>query len=525
MSSARAPRLLLAAIILACTLAVTGIATSDPDLLWLGVQEKDDLSWQGAVALDMAMESRLTAALALKKITVQYATRQTPRARRALDEFGFVRVGPNDALGDTEARALGVALSAAATVRAWVDIEGGTTRLTTFTAAVHRRQSVIHQVEAPAPPDTSAQLRDWAHGLAGAAAAKIAASLGDVLRDAPMSAAQFAAAGEQFLAEGTPSIAMLEFNRAIALAPKETDYYVACARAYDAMGEPDRARRQIDIALDLSPDSAQARLELGRLDLSSGQTDAAIRELQRAIDLGAGSEARMALGDALARSGDLRAAGEEYRAVAEKEPSNVEAAKRAAEVAAALASPAAGGEVSATAQAPSQPAATRQLVDAYVERGDRAAAIRELRLLGEQKPGSASYEPKEYVKVARMLDREMDDILAEARKQWDALGRAAATTQQVTDTIRALHERSDALARAAEAIAAPPALERGYRHRVLAFALLNQSDFDLMRYLERHEDSYYDEGVIAREAAVAALKRAWELDAEAGWPTRTAAEE
>ena len=520
MSSARAPRLLLAAIILACTLAVTGIAASDPDVLWLGVQEKDDLSWQGAVALDMAMESRLTAALALKKITVQYATRQTPRARRALDEFGFVRVGPNDALGDTEARALGVALSAAATVRAWVDIEGGTTRLTTFTAAVHRRQSVIHQVEAPAPPDTSAQLRDWAHGLAGAAAAKIAASLGDVLRDAPMSAAQFAAAGEQFLAEGTPSIAMLEFNRAIALAPKETDYYVACARAYDAMGEPDRARRQIDIALDLSPDSAQARLELGRLDLSSGQTDAAIRELRRAIDLGAGDEAHMALGDALARSGDLKAAAEEYRAVMEAEPGNAEAAKRTDELAAALASSAA----SAVTPAVSQLVATRQLVNSYVERGDRAAAIRELRLLGEQKPGSASYEPKEYVKVARMLDREMDDILTEARRQWDALDRAAVTTEQVEGTIKALHERSDALARAAEAIAAPPALERGYRHRVLAYTLLNQSDFDLTRYLERHENSYYDEGVIAREAAVAELKRAWELDAEAGWPTRTAAE-
>jgi len=520
MSSARVPRLLLAAVILACTLAVTGVATSDPDVLWLGVQEKDDLSRQAAVALDMAMESRLTAAVAPKKITVEYATRQTARARRALDEFGFVRVGPNDALGDTEARALGIALGAAATVRAWVDIEGGTTRLTTFTAAVHRRQLIVHQVEAPAPPDTSAALRDWARGLTSAAAAKIAGSIGEALRDAPASAAQFAAAGGRFWAEGLPSIAMLEFNRAIALAPKETGYYVACAQMYEAMGEPDRARRQIDVALDLNPNSAAARLELGRLDLGSGQTDEAIRELRRAIDLGAGDEAHMTLGDALARSGDLKAAAEEYRAVMEAEPGNAEAAKRTDELAAALASSAA----SAVTPAVSQLVATRQLVNSYVERGDRAAAIRELRFLGEH-AGSASYEPKGYAKVARLLDREMDDILTEARRQWDALDRAAVTTEQVAGTIEALHERSDALARAAEAIVAPPALERGYRHRVLAFTLLNQSDFDLMRYLERHENSYYDEGVVAREAAVAELKRAWELDAEAGWPTRTAAEQ
>jgi tetratricopeptide (TPR) repeat protein len=524
MLTARPPRLALAGIILACTLAVGHIAACDPDVLWLGVQEKDDLSWQGAIALDMAMESRLTAALAPKKVTVQYSTQQTPRARRALDEYGFVRMGARDTLHDTEARALGVALGAAATVRAWVDIEGGTTRFTTFTAAVHRRQLIVHQIEAPAPPAASAPLRDWARGLATAAAAKIAASIADALRDAPATAAQFAAAGERFSTEGLPSIAMLEFNRAIALAPKETKYYVACAQAYEAMGEPERARRQIDVALELSPDSATARVELGRLNLASGQTDAAIRELRRAIDLGAGNDAHMALGDALVRSGNLAAAADEYRAVAEKEPGNSEAARRVAEIAAALASTAGSGEVGAVKPAPSQPVATRQLVNSYVEGGDRAAAISELRLLGEQS-GSASYEPREYVKVVRLLDREMDDILVEARGQWDALDRAAVTTQQVEDTIKALHERSDALTRAAAAIVAPPVLERGYRHRVLAYTLLNQSDFDLMRYLERHENSYYDEGVVAREAAVAELKRAWELDADAGWPTRTAAEQ
>jgi len=524
MRTAGVRRLLAAAVIAMCASVISGIAQAKPDVVWLGVQDRDDMSKAAAAALDSAIGAALSKALAPQG-TVETATRQLPDVRRALEELDFVSVAPGDALGDTEARALGLVLGAKATIRAWAEIVGDKARLTTFTAAVHRRQAVIHQEQAPAPMGSSARLAPWAETVARGIAAKIAGSIGDVLRGAPDGAAGFAAAANEFLNGGEAGIAALEFDRAIAAAPKDADYYLGSARAYRALGDFARARRQLDIAQEFKPFAADVWLELGRLNLAAGDVRAALGELNRAIELGAGDDARMTLASALAKSGDLKGAGEQYRLVAQNDPANTEAAKRAAEIEAASASPTQVEVPSTPApEAPDSYEARLKLLDAYVERGETAEAIRQLRLLSESKGEPVSYEPAEYVAVARLLDGEMDAILDKARRDWEALQRAQMTVQQGAESIKALHTRSDALARAAEALAAPPALERGYRHRVLAYNLLNQSDFALLRYLERREDSYYDQALIARQAAAMELERAWSLDAEAGWPTRTAAE-
>lgn len=518
------PRSFFVAII-SVLIGSAGVAQTQPDVLWLGVQERGTLPPAAASTLDAAIRSALSEALA-PRAEVAYVTAASPRAHRALDELGFERGRLRDALGATEARALGVALGARATVRAWVEDSGAAIRLTTFVAAVHRRQAVIHQTETTAPPDSAGRLASWAQDVAGLIADKIAGSIRDVTRDAPSDAAGFAAAAERFLEDGMPRIAALEFNRAIAAAPKTAEYYLGSARAYSAMGEAERARRQLDIALKLDPDLTNARLELGRTLVADADPGAGAEELKRAVELGAGAEVRMELAAVLLETGDLEGAGEQYRKVAELDPANEDAAKRAAEIAAALASP---EDIDilreATEKAPDSYEVRRKLIDAYAEQGESAEAVRQLRVLAEQEGAPIGYEPQAYVRIARLMDREMDAILRKARAEWDALGRAAVSRHEVSETIRALHERSDALARAAEATAAPPLLERGHRHRVLAFNLLNQSDFGLLRYLEREADRYYDEAIIARQAAVAERSRAWDLDAEAGWPTRTAAEE
>jgi tetratricopeptide (TPR) repeat protein len=505
--------------------ALIGGAQAQPQVAWLGIQDRDDMSSAAAAALDGAIGSALAKALA-PRLTVETITAQAPQARRALQELDLVPSGASQSLGDGEARAVGLALGAQATIRAWAEVVGDHTRLTTFTAAVHRRRATIHQERASAPPEEAARLAPWAEGLARGIAARIAPSIADLIRNAPDSAPAFAAAGNEFLKEGAPRIAALEFDRAISLAPKEAAYYLGSARAYLALGEMQRARHQLDIALEFKPFMGEAWLELGRVNLAAGDAAAAIREFNRAIELGAGNEARMSLARALAKTGDLKGAQEQYRAVAQSDPANAEAAKGAAEIAAALAAP---GQVEVVSEA-AQPAGDsyavrRKLLLGCVERGDAVEAFRQVRLLLEGKGEGVNLEPSEYVQVARLMDREADAILRQARSEWEAVRRGAMTREQVTDSIKGLHQRSDALARAAEGVAAPPALERGYRHRVLAYNLLNQSDFALLRYLERRENPYYDEAVIARQASVAELGRAWDLDAQARWPTRTAAEE
>lgn len=514
----------LAVILVFALVAAGHVAYAEPDVLWLGIQDADGMPKAAAAVLDTALSVAVTEALA-KRATVEPATKQTPAARRALQELTFLESAPGDALGDTGARALGLAFGAKATIRAWAEVAGERTRLTTFTAAVHRRQAVIHQQEAALPPDSQRAAADWADEIARRVAAKLALAVADVVRDAPTSPAGYAAAAEAFMSEGAPGIAALEYYRAITAAPGEADYYLGSARAYRAAGDDERARRQLEVALKLRPDMAAARLELGRLRLSAGDAAGAAQELKRAIELGAGNEARMALAAVFTASGDLESAGEQYRLVAESDPANAEAAKRAAEIAVALAPPGGTEELHAAAEAaPDSEVLAKSLLDAYVERGEVGEAIGQLRLLAGREDGRMRVEPRDYVRIARLLDREMEAVLEQARREWDGLARAAVTKEQAGDAVKALHERSDALAQGVEMIAAPAALERGHRHRALAFSLLNQSDFLLLRYLQRGEDAFYDEALIARRAAAAELNRAWDLDAEGGWPTRTAAE-
>jgi len=518
-------RTLLLAFACVCAPVAVTSAPAQPDVAWLGVQERENLPERAAAAFDAAIGSALAQTLE-PGISVETETLQSPRARRALTELDFLGVAPGDALRDRESRALGIMLGAKVTVRAWVEVMDGKTRVTVFSAAVNRRESVIDQVDGTAPPQETSDLAAWAGGIGGKVGRKVAASVGELLRWTPKEAAGFAAAAARFLEEGQPGIAALEFNRAITLAPAEPTYYLGSARAYTALGDAARARGRLRSAVALAPDMAEARLELGRAHLAAGEADAAAAELRRALDLGAGFDAHVALGAALEKAGDLNGARQQCEQAAELRPDDTETAARASRVAAALSAQTGAARPAETEETePGPDAARREAVLYYVGSGQPTEAVRQLRLLADERGEPIGYVPKDYVTVARALDREFESIVAEARRGWDGLQRRSITPQQMGDTLSRLHERSDTLARAAEGIAAPPKLERGHRHRVLAYNLLNQSDFFLRRYVEGRQDDDYDQSVIARQGAIAELRRAWDLDVDAGWPTRTAAEE
>lgn len=518
-------RALLLAFVCVCAPVGVTSAHAQPDVAWLGVQERENLPERAAAALDAAIGSVLAQTLE-PDISVETETPQSPRAKRALTELDFLGVAPGDALRDRESRALGIMLGAKVTVRTWVEVMGAKTRVTVFSAAVNRRESVIDQVDGTAPPQETFDLAAWAGGIGGKVGRKVGASVGELLRWTPKDAAGFAVAAARFLDDGQPGIAALEFNRAITLAPAEPTYYLASARAYTALGDAQRARGRLRTAVALAPDMAQARLELGRAHLAAGDADAAAAELRRALDLGAGFDAHMALAAALENAGDLNGARQQYEQAANLRPGDTAATARASRVAAPLSAQTGAARPSQAQETEPEPdAARREVMLYYVGSGQPTEAVRQLRLLAEERGKPIGYGPKDYVTVARALDREFESIVVEARSGWDGLQRRSITPQQMTDAVRRLHERSDTLARAAEGIAAPPELERGHRHRVLAYNLLNQSDFCLLRYIEGRKDDDYDQSVIARQGAIAELRRAWDLDVDAGWPTRTAAEE
>jgi hypothetical protein len=513
--------------------ALGGSACAQPDVLWLGVQERDDMPQRAVAALDSAIRAELERAAA-PKLRVLAATRQSPETGRALRELDFTRLPTGEALGDTAARALGIVLDAKATVRAWAEIVRDKARLTTFSAAVHRRQAVIDQVDVPSPPQSASGLTAWARDLARRIGAKIAPSLGELTAGAPTDAAGYAAIGEALI-KTAPGMAALEYGRAIAAAPKEASYYLGAARSYVAAGAPERASRELQIAVRLEPSLVAARVELGRAELLAGDAINAVRELQTAIEQGAGDDARMVLAAAFVRTGNLASAGEQYRAVAAHDPNNTEAAKRLADIAAQLgsageprlAAPARGAASSASggaAPASGGPEDETALVARLAAAGNSDELIRQLPSLAKGEAGSVKLDARQYVRVARAMDRELEAIMNQARSDFNAFRAGTINKEEAVAAMRGLHGRSDVLARASGAIAPPVALERGHAHRGLGYSLLNQSDFSLLRYLERGQDSDYDDAVIARRGATTELRRAWDLDAAAGWPTRTAAE-
>ena len=76
--------------------------------------------------------------------------------------------------------------------------------------------------------------------------------------------------------------------------------------------------------------------------------------------------------------------------------------------------------------------------------------------------------------------------------------------------------RRQVMAQAAEA------LTPGHRHRVLALNQLNQSNYELLRYLQTRQRERDDRAQLLRDAAEKELARARELDSDAGWPVVTA---
>lgn len=498
-------------------------AAAQPEVLWVGIQERENLPEPAATALDSGIRAALKQALS-PKLTVETGTMQSPQAQRALAELDFMGVGPGDVLRDREARALGAALGAKATIRAWAEGAGGKTRVTLLAAAVNRREAAISQTEGPAPPPEAPALTGWGRDLGRQAVSGISGSIADMVKNAPQDAAGFAAAAAEFLREGQPGVALLEFNRAIALAPRDASYYAGSARAYAALGDATRARRRLELARELSADTTEAHTDLGRAYLALGDPDSAIRELRLALERGAGLEAHLALGEALATSGDLEAARQEYEKAVAIAPSDAEAAARLAGITRALSSPARVSSRPPAAAVPT-PEAEAEPAGSVGAAAQPGAAVEQLRALAEQSGGQLRYEPRDYVAAARVMDREMDSIVNEARERWEGMSRRSVTPQQMTDALRGLEQRSDALARAAEGVVPPPALERGYRHRVLAYSLLSQSDFLLLRYMTDGSAADYDSGLIARQGAIAEIRRAWDLDAAVGWPTRTAAEQ
>jgi hypothetical protein len=75
----------------------------------------------------------------------------------------------------------------------------------------------------------------------------------------------------------------------------------------------------------------------------------------------------------------------------------------------------------------------------------------------------------------------------------------------------ALHDRSDALATVAERMQVSAALDPAHRYRVLAYNLLNQSNFEALMYLQSRDADRQTRSDLLRDAFRKSLKEAQAL--------------
>jgi tetratricopeptide (TPR) repeat protein/predicted aspartyl protease len=98
----------------------------------------------------------------------------------------------------------------------------------------------------------------------------------------PKDAEAFARRGAVFLTERDFSRAVVDFSRAIELAPKEPRFLLQRAEAYGRSGRPFLAAADVNKALDLDPSNVSARMRRAQLRIAKGDREAALADVDAA---------------------------------------------------------------------------------------------------------------------------------------------------------------------------------------------------------------------------------------------------
>jgi tetratricopeptide (TPR) repeat protein len=121
-------------------------------------------------------------------------------------------------------------------------------------------------------------------------------------------------------------LAVLQFRKAVDVAPDSAPLRLSLGRALEQLGEAREAQAQFEEALALDPGLSRAHYYLGALLARSGRDQEAIDRFTAAVTHNPNfAAAHLALADALRRGGRLEESIAHYRRVIELEPANREA--------------------------------------------------------------------------------------------------------------------------------------------------------------------------------------------------------
>jgi tetratricopeptide (TPR) repeat protein len=384
---------------------------------------------------------------------------------------------------------LGVATGADASVSGEVAERESEVVLHVWFAGTISEQEITLEVTAPRETEQDATAARLAEGLMAALTPEVWAQVGADAQGKRAAAAQRYAAGQGAMAASMYDDALLDFEAALLGDPRNGDYLKSDAAARDALGDYSGAVVRMRSLATVAPGDAEVSVQLGNAALRAGRpAEAEAAFLNAAEDLG--QDPRVVEGLALAcKAQGKRDRTQEYYqvlvgllpALATSPPTlpglltNSDVAVRLSDV---------------PMDEIGRELGRLYLAEGYLPQG--IGWLADYHRHGTRPP----FGDAEYLDIAASLDQESGEIAQNA----GGLLWAQAALEQAGLSMETLHDRSDALATLAERIQVSPLLDPAHRYRVLAFNLLNQSNFEALMYLQTHDSDRQKRSELLRDA-------------------------
>ena len=353
-----------------------------------------------------------------------------------------------------------------------------TLRLTISGAISHDEASV--EMSVPRTVDRGAAAKGLADQVLAALTPELWSLVGADGEGARTAATARYAAGQGAMAEGMYREAVLDFDSALLGDPGNADYLRAAAEARGALGDYSGAVIRMRSLASVAPSDAEVALQLGYAALRVGEaTEAEAAFLSAAERLG--EDPRVVEGLALAaRAQGETARAEEYYEVL------VGLLPGLAEAPAWLPGLLAKAEETVELTGISPEETRRELGRLYLAEGQVSAGVAAL-LAYHEGGGRPPYGETEYVGISEAVDGEAEAAARDAQGVFAAQALGDLSDDEADREMDIIHERSEALAALAERMEVSSLLDPAHRYRLLAYNLLNQSNFESLMYLRTRD--------------------------------------
>jgi len=301
------------------------------------------------------------------------------------------------------------------------------------------------------------------------------------------------AAGRTELASGLYREAVLDFEGALLGEPRNPDFLRGSADARAALGDYSGAAVRMRSLAAVIPSDAEIALQLGYAALRAGEAteaEAAFKEAAEQL----GSDPRVVEGLALSmRAQNQPARAQEYYDVL------VTLLPGLMGTPPWLSGLLANAKTSVTFSDLSPDEISRELGRLYLAEGKIPEGVQSL-LAYYETGGRPPYQDDDYMAVAAALDTEAEAIARAAQGVFAAQAIGQFTTERAHKEMDALHSRSDALATLAEKMQVSPRLDPAHRYRVLAYNLLNESNFEALMFVSTSDAERQRRAELLRDA-------------------------